>query len=121
MIVPQICGRWVCLCMLNRICCLTYVLGILLIELWTGKYPFQYSTPIDLVTEFESIDFNTILADMKSTPLRKLTRGLLALKTKDRLTCVDVLKSSWFVNYGFESDLARAHEVFGLSAVLIHV
>ena len=75
-------------------------MGIMVIQLWTKIYPFHYccSSPVDLLTELESINFNIFLEELRF-PLR-LKAFLLRILVRDpskRAKAEELLEDEWFL------------------------
>jgi len=78
--------------------------GIMMIELWTKRFPFQYciNTPIELVSELESLDLNTFMSSHDMTDLmRETIKCMLQKEPKDRVSSLDLIESVWFGEFGF--------------------
>ena len=61
--------------------------GIMMVQLWTKKYPFEdnISTPIDLLTELESLHLDRLLTVSKfPRSMGKVVRAMMAVDPADR-------------------------------------
>lgn len=75
--------------------------GILIIHVWLRSYPFEKtsSTPIDLLSEIESIDFNEFLSQKDfhiSTSLKELLILMLSSEKDKRPKCEEFFDFFWF-------------------------
>ncbi len=76
-------------------------LGIMIIQLWTKIYPFHYccSSPVDLLTELESIDFAIFLEELQFPQrLRAFLLRILARDPSKRATAEALLEDNWFAD-----------------------
>ena len=88
-------------------------LGILAVELWTRRYPFEYCchTPIDLIAELEIFDLDAVVPDAAfPTDLKEMIRSMLVLERSHRIDCQGLLDCPWFVEHRV-TDLEQAHRV----------
>jgi serine/threonine-protein kinase len=72
--------------------------GILLIQLWEKHYPFEdcSSTPIDLISELESVDFRKLVSKKKYPALlRTFILSMLEMTPGDRPQTVELSESEW--------------------------
>lgn len=73
--------------------------GIMIIQLWTKRYPFESSasTPIDLVSELESVDVAAMLSGESFPPLmRDFILSALRFRPEDRGTAENLILAPWF-------------------------
>ena len=73
--------------------------GIMMVQLWTKKYPFEdnISTPIDLLTELEGLHIERLLSDNKfPRSMGKVVQAMMASDPADRATCMELLEFAWF-------------------------
>lgn len=73
--------------------------GIMMVQLWTKKYPFEdnISTPIDLLTELEGLHIDRLLSDNKfPRSMGKVVRAMMASDPVDRASCMELLEFAWF-------------------------
>ena len=87
--------------------------GIMMIELWTKRFPFSYciNTPIELVSELENLDLNSFMLSQDMTELmRETIKGMLYKEPKDRVSSLDLIESVWFGEFGF-TNLENAQRV----------
>lgn len=78
--------------------------GIMMIELWIKKFPFEYciNTPIELVSELENLDLNSFMLSHDMTEImRKTITCMLHKEPKDRVSSLDLIESVWFSEFGF--------------------
>lgn len=65
--------------------------GITIVQLWDKHYPFSEvaDTPIDLLSELETLDLERVL-DRRRYPqlMRRFIRSMLCFKPDDRLVCI---------------------------------
>ena len=85
-------------------------LGIMMIQLWTKKYPFGcLSSPIDLLTEFENMEIYSFTKDLPKS-MKEITQFMLARDPEKRGTCLELLESYWFKRNSI-NDIRDAQEV----------
>ncbi len=80
--------------------------GIMVTQLWSKIYPFHYgaATPIELLTELESIDIDGYLGDLKFPGLfRQFIMRMLAIDPKKRQSTDDLLRHPWLKQHGITS------------------
>ena len=80
--------------------------GIMMIELWTKKFPFEYciNTPIELVSELESLDLNSFMLGHDMTDfMREIIKSMLYRNPKDRISSLDLIEGAWFGEFGLTS------------------
>jgi serine/threonine protein kinase len=73
--------------------------GIMMVQLWTKKYPFEdnISTPIDLLTELEGLRIDRLLQENKfPRSMGKVVRAMMASDPAGRASCMELLEFSWF-------------------------
>ena len=73
--------------------------GIMMVQLWTKKYPFEdnISTPIDLLTELEGLHIDHLLSANKfPRSMGKVVRAMMASDPSDRASCMELLEFTWF-------------------------
>ncbi len=88
-------------------------LGILIVELWTKAYPFEYccQTPIDLIAELETFHFEEMIPeDQFPYYLREVIRMILVFEPNQRISCKQLISCEWFAMHGIET-LEDAHGV----------
>lgn len=87
--------------------------GIMLVELWTKRYPFYYcaGTPVDLISELESLDVTQFIPkDRYPKLMRTVVISMLHHDPVDRATCGDLIGGKWFRDMGV-TNLTAAQEV----------
>ena len=85
-------------------------LGIMIIQLWTKRYPFHsISSPIDLLTELEEMDGNSI-TKMLPKRMGEIVDLMLASDPDRRGTSLELLESEWFQMFSIR-DIRDAKEV----------
>jgi serine/threonine protein kinase len=82
--------------------------GIMMLQLWTKKYPFgnNIATPIDLLTEVENLRFDRILRPgQRVVPpsMVKVVKAMLHRDPMSRATCMELLEYDWFPRNGISS------------------
>lgn len=82
--------------------------GIMMLQLWTKKYPFgnNIATPIDLLTEVENLHFDRILRTGQRTvppSMVKVVKAMLHRDPMSRATCMELLEYDWFPRNGISS------------------
>ena len=85
--------------------------GVMLVELWTHKYPFSYccATPIDLISELETFDFDSLCPKEKfPRHMKLLIQCMLKYHPNERKDCHQLLQSSWFLKF----DLTTIHDAY---------
>ena len=85
--------------------------GIMMVELWTGQYPFSHccTTPVELVSELEHLDFETLLGNSKfPRRMQRFVGSMLALEPQDRPSASELIHADWFNSFGlFSLDIAQ--------------
>lgn len=73
--------------------------GIMMVQLWTKKYPFEdnISTPIDLLTELEGLRIDRLLKVNDFPDLMgDVVRAMMASDPAGRASCMELLEFKWF-------------------------
>lgn len=71
--------------------------GVMMIQLWSKKYPFEnIKSPIDLLSVIEDLKLDSYLAKFPKT-MATIIRSTLASSPVNRKSCVELLKSPWFL------------------------
>jgi serine/threonine protein kinase len=77
--------------------------GIMMLQLWTKKYPFEdnISTPIDLLTELEGLQLDSLLRIYNFPRLMgHVVINMMAPDPVDRANCMELLEYRWFQESG---------------------
>lgn len=77
--------------------------GIMMLQLWIKKYPFEdnISTPIDLLTELEGLQLDSLL-EIYDLPrlMGHVVMNMMAPDPVDRANCMELLEYRWFQESG---------------------
>ena len=87
--------------------------GIMVTQLWSKIYPFHYgaATPIELLTELESIDIDGYLESLRFPSLfREFIMCMLAIEPKKRLSTDELLRHPWLKQNGV-TGLKKSQEI----------
>lgn len=85
--------------------------GIMLIELWHRRYPFETScsTPVDLLSELETFTLSSLTSDMP-VAMAELIADMLVKEASRRADCQQLIGSRWFADCGV-FDLLSARRI----------
>jgi mitogen-activated protein kinase kinase 1 len=94
-------------------------IGIMLMELYTKRYPFHYCcvSQIELIMEFENFNLDGFIQSLTeehklpfSSQLRQLLSAILAVDPDHRASCMDLLEFPWFQQFEL-NNIETAHMV----------
>lgn len=88
-----------------------WAVGIMMLELYNQKYPFEdsVSSPLELLDALETFDLNDYTYGMPED-MQSLIASMLYRNQSERATANDLVEYQWFNNCGIV-DLQSAHEV----------
>lgn len=93
--------------------------GIMMVQLWTKKYPFEdnISTPIDLLTELEGLRIDRLLK-VNGFPdlMSDVVRAMMASDPAGRASCMELLEFKWFQ----ESDINNIRDAQQVPSYTMH-